>query len=193
MRVSALILHNPRCRFAAMTFRRDVQETRRGAPCRPAEIFLEESAVGIRYGQKCPLQYPRQLPRLRLGFAQPFKPTQWAVVAVIWAGIALTLATQHHLRETALKMHFAWSESFRFPTVECLFWFLLTPLLFWLVRRSDLFSRDWPRHCCSLWQMPRSNWCMPLSSSPPSFRLSEDGAHCESDAFPSLSAWKHAE
>jgi hypothetical protein len=90
------------------------------------------------------VQYAKRVQRLRLDLTRPFKPTQWAIAGFLWAGIALTLATQNHLRETALRIHLPWFDSFRFPIVECLFWFLVTPFLFWLAR-FDLMRRGWSR------------------------------------------------
>ena len=90
-------------------------------------------------------QYAGHVQRFNLNLRRPFSAAIWLGAGLFWAGIALTLATQNHLRETALKIHNPWFDSFRFPIVECLFWFLLTPMLFWLVQRFDLFSRHWAK------------------------------------------------
>ena len=83
--------------------------------------------------------------RISLSLLRPFSAAQWLGAGLFWTGAALTLATQNHLRENALRIHNPWFDSFRFPIIECLFWFLLTPFLFWLVQRHDLFSRHWAK------------------------------------------------
>ena len=75
---------------------------------------------------------------------------RWPLIALIWAGIALMLATQNHVYQSALHLTFPdiqarWSDSFRFPLVECLFWAILTPGLLQLSRRLPLFAPAWPK------------------------------------------------
>lgn len=82
---------------------------------------------------------------LSFDLQRPSKPSHWVFAGFVWAAIAVTLATQSHLRETALRINNPWLDSFRFPLIECAFWFLVTPFLFWLVHRFDLFNGWWPR------------------------------------------------
>ncbi len=90
-------------------------------------------------------RYARRVHRISLNPLRPFSAAQWLGTGLFWVGVALTLATQNHFRESALRIHNPWFDSFRFPIVECLFWFLLTPFLFWLVQRHDLFRRQWAK------------------------------------------------
>jgi len=91
------------------------------------------------------VQYARDVQRLRFDLSRPFRPSQWITVAVVWMGIALTVAIQNHAIQTALRMPFTWGDSFRYPAVECLYWCLATPMLLWMVHRFDLFSARWPQ------------------------------------------------
>jgi len=90
-------------------------------------------------------QYAIRVHRFSPNVLRPFSAAQWFGAGLFWTGVALTLATQNHLRESVLRIHTPWFDSFRFPLVECLFWSLLTPFLFWLVQHYDLFSRDWAK------------------------------------------------
>jgi hypothetical protein len=67
---------------------------------------------------------------------------------VVWPAIAIIIGTQNHIYQTALHLTFpdiptAWSDSFRFPLVECVFWALLTPAILWLSNRYPIFSARW--------------------------------------------------
>jgi signal transduction histidine kinase len=79
------------------------------------------------------------------------KSLRWPLIALIWTGIAVVVATQNHIYESAVSRGFeeggpAWSESFRYPLVECLFWALLTPLILWLADRVPPVSARWLRN-----------------------------------------------
>jgi two-component system, LytTR family, sensor kinase len=104
-------------------------------PLRDSDAALDGNAAE----QQC-LEYAKRVQRFRIEFSQPFKLGPWAVVTLVWAGIALTMAAQNHLYETALRQRFTWLDSFRYPAIECLFWCLVTPVLLWLVQRFDLLS-----------------------------------------------------
>jgi two-component system, LytTR family, sensor kinase len=76
---------------------------------------------------------------------------RWPIIFLIWAGIALMMATQNHVYQTALHLAFPdirahWSDSFRFPLVECLFWAVLSPGLLQFSRRFALFSSGWGKN-----------------------------------------------
>lgn len=80
---------------------------------------------------------------------------RWPVILSIWAGIALMMAIQNHAYQSALHLTFPeirarWSDSFRFPAVECLFWAALTPALLQLSHRFPLFGSGWRRSVPSL-------------------------------------------
>lgn len=101
--------------------------------------FLGPSKPRLHPSNTRKTQYSRRVQFTHLNL-QPLRPAQCTFVAAAWTGIAVTLATQNHLRDMVLRMPHPWLDSFRFPLVECFFWFLLTPLLFSLVQRFDLFS-----------------------------------------------------
>src|SRR5689334_20384357 len=105
--------------------------------------MVHRDFFGVRGGEY--RRYANRVHRLSQNLLRPFSAAQWLSSGLFWAGVALTLATQNHLRENALRVHTPWFDSFRFPLIECLFWFLLTPFLFWLVQRYDLLSRDWAK------------------------------------------------
>lgn len=74
----------------------------------------------------------------------------WPVIFSIWAGIALIMTAQNHVYQSALHLtfpdiHASWSDSFRFPLLECLFWAILTPGLLRLSRKLPLFGRGWAK------------------------------------------------
>lgn len=79
----------------------------------------------------------------------------WPIIILIWTVIALMIATQAHLYQSALHLTFpdiqvSWGDSFRFPLVECLFWAVLTPGLLQLSRRFPLFGSGWAKSIASL-------------------------------------------
>lgn len=79
-----------------------------------------------------------------------FKPLRWELLLLVWPAITLILATHTHIYQTALHLTFqdiptSWTDSFRFPVVECLFWAVLTPAILWLSARYPLFATRWPR------------------------------------------------
>ena len=91
------------------------------------------------------MQYARRVQGWRFDFSQPFKPVTWTAIAAVWAGIALTIATQNHLYRLYLHQPASWLDNFRYPGVECLFWCFATPALLGLVRRFDLLSPQRPK------------------------------------------------
>jgi signal transduction histidine kinase len=83
--------------------------------------------------------------------AQGRQLLRWPLIALIWTGIAVMVATQSHFYESVVSRGFeetgpTWSESFRYPLVECLFWALLTPLILWLADRFPPVSARWLRN-----------------------------------------------
>jgi two-component system, LytTR family, sensor kinase len=78
------------------------------------------------------------------------RPLRWKVLLLVWPAITLILATHTHIYQAALHLTFqdiptSWTDSFRFPVVECLFWAVLTPAILWLSARCPLFSTRWAR------------------------------------------------
>jgi two-component system, LytTR family, sensor kinase len=78
------------------------------------------------------------------------KPLRWELLLLVWPAITLILATHTHFYQAALHLTFpdiptSWTDSFRFPIVECLFWAVVTPAILWLSARCPLFSTRWAR------------------------------------------------
>ncbi len=78
------------------------------------------------------------------------RPLRWKLLLLVWPAITLILATHTHIYQAALHLTFqdiptSWTDSFRFPVVECFFWAVLTPAILWLSARCPLFSTRWSR------------------------------------------------
>lgn len=72
------------------------------------------------------------------------------IIFSIWAGIALIMTAQNHFYQSALHLTFpdlraSWTDSFRFPLLECLFWAVLTPGLLRLSGKLSLFGPGWAK------------------------------------------------
>ena len=54
------------------------------------------------------------------------RPLRWNLLLLVWPAITLILATHTHIYQAALHLTFqdiptSWTDSFRFPVVECFF------------------------------------------------------------------------
>lgn len=88
----------------------------------------------------------QQAGRLKSSGGGSATPARWPIIFLVWTGIALVIATQNYIYQSALHQTFpeittSWTDSFRYPLVECAFWAVLTPVLLRLSHHFPLFAR----------------------------------------------------